>query len=245
VTYYNTSIEQLSKSKILCYLNCPFQFKLFYINKIPNPYGRAAEIGIDVHDILAKLYDQVLYEQLNPEGLEKNLKRIADDKFYHPDYAIHFQNFLKLEKQRFAKIPQLHRRPKYREVHLDIGTIHGIIDRIDYDPNLGRYILWDYKTGRVSNVKHHLFELTLYAYLFVQQFKKVIPRVGIIATKTGRTYWTDLRQEHFDGMMDIVNEVFGRIRREEFDKNPKANCFWCPQNAKKICRQIWGVEMIT
>ena len=242
--YYNMSIEQLSKSKILCYLNCPFQFKLKYINHLPSPAGPAAERGKDIHDIVDKFFDRLPYNKMHPDMFEDILKRLCGEEKFE-EYSLYMGHFIRMETERFNSVPKVHYRPKYREVHLGKNwRLHGIIDRIDYEPSIGKYSVWDYKTGHVGSIKSHLFELTLYSYLFSQHFKKVIPVVGIYDLKKGRKISTELTQSHYDEMLKIVDEVFQRIRNEEYNKNPKANCFWCPQNMKKICRDIWGVEVI-
>jgi len=227
-------VPKLSKSRILQYCNCPQQYKLVQLNDVPFT-SPAMQAGTWFHDIAEKFFNRLDYGTMQPKNFENTLKSLMTDISWraHKDWM---DNFIKIETERFNRLPRHHYRPKHKEVKLKIGPLSGIIDRVDYEPKEGRYHIYDYKTGTVQGIKKHLFEMTVYAYLFREAFKKPIPKVGIIAVKTGKILSIDITEEHINKMLGIVKQVKKSITMEYFPIKPK-NCFWCPQNVKKLCHE--------
>lgn len=239
---------RLSKSKILQYMNCPFQFKLQHINSIPYPVGPPAHKGTDFHDIMFRFYDRLNYEDMEPSQFKPILEKMCVGEIPNTngmkredEYPVFIENFVKFETDRFNRLPKQHYRPKHREIKIELGNwLSGIIDRCDYEPKLGQYILWDYKTGNVYNIKKHLFELCLYGYLFWKGLGKIPAKIGVLSLKSGNTLQTEISAETMIQATKIVNFVHQKIKNDEFDVNVNANCWFCPKNMRKICMEIWG-----
>lgn len=232
---------RLSKSTILMYLNCPLQYKLVRINNVPFT-SLAMERGSYFHDIAAKFFDVMEYDNMNPKNFEKILRYLLSSKW--EEYEAMAYKFMEVEIERFNQQPRNHYRPKMKEIKLrdeELG-LSGVIDRVDYEPKIGKYTIYDYKTGMVTGLKKYMFELTVYGYLFRKAFKKPLPDVGIICIKNARVFRATITEAHVKKMLEIVNEVKGRILREEFYRNKKANCFWCPKNVQEVCKKLKKAE---
>lgn len=222
------------------YLDCPMKFKLVQINQLPFA-SIYMDRGTYMHDVCEKFFNRMHYNEIHPSKFEKVLRSIMGDKFDEEPFYLWTQNFIDLEIERFEKVPLFHYRPKLKEVKLYdlVNNISGVVDRIDYDPDIGRHTLWDYKTGTVGSIKKNMFELALYAHLFnVAYPDKAIPRIGIYGLKDGKKYMTEISREQMMKAVNIVNWVHTQIDAERYYVNENANCFWCPENVKKACKEI-------
>ena len=100
------------------------------------------------------------------------LSIIVDQGWENKDYL---DNFIKFELNNFKEQPYEWYRPFRREIKIENegggGDLVGVIDRIDYIPQKG-FRLIDYKTGRLTpqSFKSNLFELSIYAYLFMKKY---------------------------------------------------------------------------
>lgn len=229
---------RLSKSKVLMYLDCPLKFKLVVINNLPFS-SIAMSRGSYFHDVLEKFFNRLYYDSMHPGKFEDVLIGIMGDNYL--EYADWMYNFIEMETERFNSVPKYHYRPKQKEIKLydTVNNISGVIDRIDYEPRAGRYTLWDYKTGTVTSLKKHMFEMALYAHLFKMTYPgKANPQVGIYCLKNKRRFLTSISDEQMKKAVEIVNWTHGQVNAENYFPNEKANCYWCPDNVKKICKEV-------
>jgi CRISPR/Cas system-associated exonuclease Cas4 (RecB family) len=215
------------------------QFKLVEVHQVPftNVY---MQDGIWFHDIVNRFFDYI-GEEVNPSRFETILRKLAGERY--DIYKLWFDNFIEFEKERFARLPRNHYLPKLREVKIVLNGMSGIIDRIDYEPSDGIYVAIDYKTGKMTSIKKHIFEMTVYAYMFREQFKKHIPRVAIFSAGDGKFTEMTITEEYIEEMQKVVKQVRENVTDEYFPLNPK-NCWGCPENVKALCHTINKEEWI-
>lgn len=233
-------VPRLSKSRILQYCKCPQQYKLVNINNVPFTTSAMSK-GTWFHEVAEKFFNYYNYNETQPKDFEGILRKIVREKY--DEHKKWFENFIKFETERFNRLPPIHYRPKYREVKIILDGLSGVIDRIDFEPEKGTYLLIDYKTERVTNIKNHIFEMTVYAYLFREQFKKFIPNVGIWCADNGKLTTTIITEEHIEEMKRIIKQVQDNIKADYFPISPK-NCWFCPRNIKDICHIVNKEEWI-
>ena len=97
------------------------------------------------------------------------------------------------------------------------------------------YVLLDYKTGNVETIVNYLIELGIYIHIFEYLTKEKIAKVGIIGLKERKLYLRERKQSDIDAALMLFKKINYQIENDEFDFNPKANCYWCPKNYRKLC----------
>lgn len=240
---------KMSKSKVLCYMNCPRHFKFKYIDELPEAMNIYAKRGIDVHAALDKFHKELDVSKVTNPDKDFNmlLKKIAIEMFGddgYTKYENYFVNFVRYEAWKwYNTINKEHFKPKFMEKRLDSEKVRGIIDRIDYIEDVG-YILLDYKTGGEKNIKHFMFELSLYAFLVYECLGIKVVKVGIFWLKETKknislvVKTADLTGNDVKKALDYVNNVQHAVENEEFDKPQERNCFFC--GYKKACDMMDG-----
>jgi len=152
-----------SHSKLATYENCPHKYKLQYIDRIELPEGGEgieAFLGSRVHDVLEKLYKQLILTKMNT--LEDLLAYFKDewDRNWHGNVAIvkkgftkdHYRNAGKESITNYYKRHQPFNQSKTLATEqlltfkIDDYTIRGFIDRLSQRDN-GTYEVHDYKTS--------------------------------------------------------------------------------------------------
>ena len=232
---------ELSKSRVLMYINCTFQYKLKYICRLPEAKVPAYERGIAVHDILAKFWNKFFVKDIDKPILQFNdiLRRLAGNKW--EEYQIYLDNFLDFEVSRWKKLKTLSWRNQFfKPTHTEL-TLHqkgamGIIDRIDYHPKKG-YRIIDYKTGGTYGIEKNMFELAFYAHLVHHNFDFRVTRVAILNLKTGKLFGAPISMVDIAKAGRIAERVRTLISNEVFEKPKNPNCWFCPQNYKRICKK--------
>lgn len=152
-----------SHSKLATYENCPQKYKLQYIDRIELPEGGEgieAFLGSRVHDVLEKLYKELILTKMNT--LEDLLAYFKDewDRNWHGNVVIvkkgftkdHYQNAGKESITNYYKRHQPFNQSKTLATEqlltfkIDDYTIRGFIDRLS-QTSKGAYEIHDYKTS--------------------------------------------------------------------------------------------------
>lgn len=244
---------RISKSKALTFMNCPLQYKLQYILDIPCPPNFYMIRGKEIHDDVNKFFD--MFNPLdigNPvTQFNRIIRNIANDRFIK--YQEFYESFLNYEIWRWTEMLNAFRgdksqmklffKPYMREEKIEIrengNEIVGILDRVDYVPNVG-YVILDYKTGNVGSIKDYLFELGIYVYLFRKKFKKDVMKVGIIGLKNRKLFLKNVSDDMVNNSMRELNKIIKSIENEDFRCKLGKHCRWCPNNYRKICYDLGG-----
>lgn len=214
------SSGRLSISKVQTFEQCPFKYKLTYIDLIPTEKTEPLQKGEDLH----KIFEEVIKKK--PTTLLE-LRKLLDTHRLSGKYKDQIENFYefneKISQEGKVKIPEF--------VELELfdkeENIIGIVDRVDKTKQ--NLIILDYKTGKEHPIGDHYFQLGVYVYLFEKLHKSVATHWGIFYSATGK-----LMIEKVD--RKVVKESIEKLRRmgveiktsKDYPKCPSALCGWCP-----------------
>lgn len=217
---------ELSKSRVLCYLECPLRFQYRYINGIEELPNKWMQIGIDFHSFAEKFFDTF--------GTDKWVDIKESD--YDKETLKYILNFIEMEQLRKKNFKdKRYYKPIFVETKVYAKGLTGIVDRVDYNPEMG-YVLLDYKTGTLKKFDYYMFELCLYAYMTEQTHKIEINWVGVIGVKDKKTKIQKITKEDKLQAIKIASRVAKLIEAEEFEPNVGGKgCFFCYNVYKKLC----------
>ena len=239
---------QFSYSRLGCFANCPYQYKLRYVDKLKTIPEQNADNALYL--------GTAIHEAFETGRLEDAIKS------YRSNYNIitdaHINEEIKLE----YLIPKVLELLPEAECEVEIKTddFIGYIDRLVYlftdDQGVKHYEIWDYKYS--NNVDNYLQsgQLHLYKYYFekthpnslVDALRYVfIPKVNIrqkLKAKPPETLQefrrrllenleaTEIRviEVNYDeSMVTQFKECCQQLESiESFPKNPTKLCNWCP-----------------
>lgn len=247
---------QFSYSRVSTALNCPYQYKLRYIDKLKT---------LPEQDANNALYlGTAIHEAFETGNIEDAIESYRSNYYILSD--LHINEEIKL----YYLIPRVLELLPQAECEVEIKTddFIGYIDRLVHlgkDENgVDHYEIWDYKYS--NNVDRYLesAQLHLYKYYFeethpntvVDALKYVfVPKVNIRQKKSETIY--DFRQrlkEYLESTSIRIEEVTydeGIISQfkqccqaltkvKDFPKNPTKLCDWC--SYKEYCQSNGEVD---
>jgi len=237
-----------SHSRLATYENCPQKYKLQYIDRIELPEGGEgieAFLGSRVHDVLEKLYKELILTKVNT--LEDLLAYFKDewDRNWHGNVVIvkkgftkdHYRNAGKESITNYYKRHQPFNQSKTLATEqlltfkIDDYTIRGFIDRLS-QTSKGIYEIHDYKTSGSLPSQDKLDndrQLALYQIGISEKFRD---------TKNIRLIWhylifdKEFRSARSDAQLkDLKKQIVSLIKTIEKDKKfepIESNlCDWC------------------
>ena len=237
-----------SNSRLQTYENCPQQFKLKYIDKIKPPEGEEgieAFLGTRVHDVLEKLYKELILTKLNTLEDLLDFYRTEWDKNWHENVVIVKKNFTK-DHYHSTGIEAI---TNYYKKHFPFNqsktlsteqlitfkiqdyAIQGYIDRLSHVSD-GVYEIHDYKTSGFLPSQDKLDsdrQLALYHIGIKEKFrdaKEVFLKWHYLVFDKE---FTSTRSD--SQLKDLKKEVLSLIKTIEKDQSFKpveSNlCDWC------------------
>ena len=240
---------RLSKSAVITYENCPYNFKLDYIlgfrKTRPDPEeGSPLLVGSQIHEIFENYYKLPEAAAVRGPFYEENIFDILMTIKNAKKYENHMENFASFNAAQIEGYEQKGLRiipkgvpgyiPKYVEMKVfnkETNTL-GYIDRVDMEEKGARII--DYKSSKRSRpVKHYLFELSLYAYTFEQETGIKVHDAGIYFSNEGKLRATPITEDDKLGAIKKVFDAREAIKQKIFPKTPSFFCNWCENS--KIC----------
>jgi RecB family exonuclease len=240
---------QVSYSRVGCFGNCPFQYKLRYLDKLKTLPDQAADnalyLGTAIH---------TAFETGNVEDAIKSYR-----SNYYMLTDAHINEEIKLE----MLIPKvLALLPKAEcEVEISTDEFIGFIDRLEYlytdKKGIKHYCIWDYKYCNPKSIDRYLQsgQLHIYKYYFelthpncvVDHLKYVfIPKVNIRQKKTEtiQQFRQRLREvleateptitdiSYDNAMITDFQQCCQHLKSvDEFPKNETRLCDWCQYKA--------------
>jgi RecB family exonuclease len=229
----------MSKSKLSTYRNCPYNFKLTYIDKL-NEFddepeeGSPLKIGLEVHKIFEDYYDLPAARMIE-EPYEKNITNLMYALPNAEKYEVHVDNFIKFNVEMIKRRGIENYIPEYRELRLHDNkhNFNGIIDRAEKIED--GYCVIDYKTGKPKALTQFLEELALYKYLFESTMNKPVIKVGIYFSKSGKLRTTELDSDDVESALYNMEAAREQIAKEVFPKRPSFPqlCNFCSN--KLVC----------
>ena len=213
---------QFSYSKISTYKQCPYKFKLLYIDKIGKPVVNEALIkGSKIHSLLEN-YESVINQYTeNPQNLEY-LGIVLE--FAKSDIGHDILNKQSIREHcvKFDKDLNANDSLSKKETYLI-----GYIDRINLSSGIE---LIDYKTGKYKDPKFQDFEqLSIYGlYMFSKypDIESILLRYVYVehcrenSKLITRADSAIIKQLLINDLNQIQNEV-------EYPKKPQKLCDWC------------------
>lgn len=242
-----------SHSRVECHNNCPYQYKLRYVDHIKTVQAPEADNALICGNTIHK-------------GAETDLKQAIE--FYYSNYPIisdlHINETIKFE----YLIPKIHKilanvNVYKKEFMINTSRFIGIVDLITKNED-GSVDVFDYKYS--NNYEHYLEspQLHLYKYFLEQIGFKVrklgfifIPKISIRQKQEENLYRFRRRlndelknskikimevQYNAEKVAEWMNDIINITEDDEFKKNPTNLCSWCEY--KKFCLEENDVDMI-
>ena len=225
----------ISFSKIKLYYECPYKYKLYYIDKIPFPSGPAAVFGQAIHslfkDIIIHKYDRKKAIALWRRYYEKetitnndSVEIFSKDNFWvgrgYPVIQLFFNN---IDKLKIKNVIAVEERKKSVYKNEEISYVCDLV----YQNLEDRIILLDYKTGKQKEVDYYQLEFysTLLGFkidehILYYAFKGIQP----FAPGTYKL----VAEKYIDNGIKMINS-------NKFSKNITKDCKNCYYFMKKEC----------
>ncbi|MBN1376844.1 PD-(D/E)XK nuclease family protein [Candidatus Woesearchaeota archaeon] len=238
-----------SYSRINTFKNCPFQFKLRYIDKEKPLWEHTAEsiLGNIVHEVLEKMYYDFKHGKINSlkETLqyfekiwkkcwsENNIKIIKN--YSRAEYKRLAERHLINYIQKFSPL-SLSEEEKKRLKILDVEkkvsialngfNMIGFIDRLDYENGL--YIINDYKTSMTLPSEDDMkkdWQLALYSIAIKKKFSTDKIKLRWYYINFDKVF--ELKPDFSHAEKMAIEGIQAIEKAEEFEPKPSALCDWC------------------
>ena len=231
-------MTRYSHSRVECHNNCPYQYKLRYVEHIKTVQAPEADNALICGNTIHK-------------GAETDLKQAIE--FYYSNYPIindnHINEVIKFE----YLIPKIHEilanvNVYKKEFRINTNRFIGIVDLITKNDD-GSVDVFDYKYS--NNYEHYAGspQLHLYKYFLEQIGFKVrklgfifIPKISIRQKQEENLYQfrkrlqEELRnseikimeiQYNAEKVAEWMDNIINITEDNEFKKNPTNLCSWC------------------
>jgi putative RecB family exonuclease len=247
----------LSPSKVSSFTDCALAFRFSAIDRLPEPPSAPATKGTLVHAALERLFclpDQQrslpaaltaldeAFEALREHPDYTDLSLTPDDELTFLDDAEQLvRRYFQIEDPRAIQPVGLELK---LEVQLDSLRLRGIIDRLEIDER-GRFIVTDYKTGRVPNEtqeRSRLGGVHFYAFLLEQILGQRPARVQLLYLSEPVMITTIPTEQSVRALERKVRAVWSAIERacehDNFKPKPSRLCDWCAYQS--LCPAFGG-----
>ncbi len=250
--------NQYSYSKLTCFEQCPFKYRLKYIERIKPPIEQTIEncLGKTVHSSLEWLYKEI----------KKGKVPSAEDlvRAYASNWRKIYSSGALITNERMTKEDYFNRGVGFLldyylanypfddntlDVEKKIGFelegryILGFIDRLAYDKTKGEYVVHDYKTSGTLPTKERIEkdkQLSIYTLAIKELFGKT-KRVLLVWHYLHFNKKIFMRKSDKD-LEKVKRELLDLILKIEsessFRPTPSGLCEWCEY--KKYCPVFGG-----
>ena len=225
--------EKYSYSKLDTYLQCPFKFKLKYIdgNYIFNS-SIATEFGTLIHETEETIAKNIINNE--PIKYAKDFYELdkSDRTYENKTYYYLEEGIYKLE-QFMRDNPNLEIVGVEQKFNFELWDkiFNGFIDRIFYDKTENKYLIQDIKTFAVPVEKDKLatpLQFVIYN-LAAQQLFKCLPEQ--ISCEYNLPLCDLTQSAGTKGYMkrgtDKLEKIFNGIAQQDFEPSPSPLCNWC------------------
>lgn len=249
-----------SHSRLSCFEQCPYKFKLKYIDKIIPEIEQSIEalLGKCVHDSLEWLYNQIKEKGKHP-SVEDLIKKYIDlwEKSYSPEIKIvrngqtpkdYFNKGIQFLLDYFTKHQPFSDGTIECEKEITINLdgeykIKGFIDRLVHNIEEGYFEIHDYKTANSLPTREKIEsdrQLALYSIAIKEIYGKdkevkliwhyLAHNTKIISTRTDEQL-KKLKEE----ITNLIQEIEAS---QEFPTKKSILCDWCEY--KSLCYEFGG-----
>lgn len=230
-----TAIRRLSASSLNTYLRCPQQWKLKYVDRLPEEPKPFLNLGSAVHAALETFYDGRLTK---PPPLEEVLTAFEEE--FDPDaYQTEeererrHRNGLEMVRAYYEKHAEDF-EPAFdteKRLSFEVGGVPftGFVDRLDkVDGDKLRVV--DYKTGRAVDLERVRTDrqLTLYQLGVEQMFGMEVASLALYHVNSQTLLEAPRHNEEtVEALKNTAQEVARNIQNERFEPDPGHYCQWC------------------
>lgn len=250
----------LSPSRASDFQQCPLQYRLRAIDRLPEPPSAAATRGTLVHGVLEDLFDRPAHERTLktardhvPTVWQRMVDRdaavvdllsadgITLDAWLETAHAL-VGAYFRLEDPR--RLEPAHREHLVQFDHAAGVTLKGFIDRLDIAPD-GRMRVVDYKTGRSPKPGYEsgaLFQMRFYAYMLWRLHGQIPARLQILYLGNEETLIHDPTEAELLAterkIVAIWSAITSAVQQGHFPPKRSALCGWC--NFQSLCPEFGG-----
>lgn len=227
-----------SKSKLKCFRECPYKWKLTYKDNI-RIFQKHEDLdkGIKLHELFDKFY--LAYKGDVDAALLQVQDELGFTQEFIKKYYEHIKSFKSFNADKLKRYGSEDFMPLATEQKVETEEWTGIIDRVDQVK--GNLILIDYKTSTGNSISDYFDELCLYSWLYEQKHCRQIDYVGIFFTGNNSLVIERLDRELFKSMLeDLTSEKIEyekAIEQERFPVKPGFYCRWCSYKDTKHCTE--------
>lgn len=229
---------RFSASGLKKYQDCPLQFKLSYILKIPEPPGLspAAAKGTSIHSVIENLdpaqpaelqVEDLLEQYWTPDQFESRTQS-EQDKTSAYDLI---RNYLAWQAGNKNTLLEPEKEFNFTFAGREM---HGYIDRVEQTSENG-YVVIDFKSGSSKssgitkkNIPENI-QLNLYAMAIREMYGKLPERATLFYLKDNKLIDYLPTEDSIRTFSQNLEQMINRILSGEFPAQPDyQRCGWCP-----------------
>jgi len=213
----------LSKSSINTFTQCPYKWKLIYIDKLKSKPAPAMLRGSKIHSNIEHYYNNV---------------EIVDNKIVVKHELGELGMFPKFVERRIensidenGNVDLKYFKPLCQELKVsnEDMKVRGFIDAVFINPKDQGLIIIDWKTGkyRPENFSGYRFELAVYSELYRLQTGVTPKYWGIYFVDHDKLFFEEVKEVSIKAMYKKVDRVRDQIASGDFKCKPSILCKWC------------------
>ena len=235
--------SRLSYSRLRAYQDCPFKFKLLYLDRKRAPLSAGSALGHSLHRALEKFYQedggtlQRLLDLYEGSWVHQGFADAPQELEYHAKGRRILKRFWTLEENRRTTILFVE---KPFEFKLGRHIIQGIIDRVDLHPD-GTHEVIDYKTQQdvltEEEVRRNV-QLQIYGLALKEAFGLAPARLSLLFVAHAAIVGVPYDEAHEPRLKDLLSETADRASSGRYDPDVShcPRCEFrrsCPHSAAK------------
>lgn len=262
------SPEYLSPSSSSTFDGCALKWKFKYVDRLPDPSGKAALVGSFVHLVLENLCQ--LPNKLRTKDQAKSIAKELWPAFtLEEDYqalelddtearSFKWQSWIATEGLWNLEDPaDVEVVSTEQKVMTDLGGVpfKGIVDRVDRID--GELVISDYKSGKLPGSRWRndkIQQVMLYAAAIAATGDETPGRARLLYLGQ-RSLEVSVTERRLEKSMEELGGIWQNVqtacRTEKFKPSPSVLCGWCsfvescPQGQKEIDKRLRAGKMPT
>ncbi len=225
----------LSKSQINTFVQCPYRWKLQYLEQIKQRPSEAMSRGSKIHSEIEGFYKNI---DVNKDLNIKAKKEISPE----------LQKFLAFEQRRIQSCKNkdgVFDMKYFNPVAQELGVgdkklmLRGFVDAVYINPEDDGLIIIDWKTGkyRPDNMSDYRFELAMYKELLEKsgKVKGDVKYWGIYFTDADKLFFEKVSDRSIKAMYKKVDRAREGMESGNYPCKAGILCRWCGYN--DICEE--------
>jgi RecB family exonuclease len=232
-----TQPVEISYSRLRAYQDCPWLFKLLYIDRKRASVTPQSALGGSLHRALAAYYAQdgstleQLLDAYEAHWLHMGFSSPQEQAQYHERGAKILNRYWEMEEQRRSKVLFVE-----KEFAFPLGPyrVRGIIDRVDERPD-GSIEVIDYKSQQEPQAEEELRrnrQLQIYGLACREALKLEPAFLSVIYLSAPQTVSVPCRKEDEAEIRELLSEIAGKTASGRYEPDT-THCPACP--FRKTC----------